>query len=50
MVRVENSELEMLEVEYFQRRKNVKEQYIEVIEIKETEKDHVMVKGVINIS
>ena len=50
MVRVENSELEMLEVEYFQRRKNVKEQYIEVIEIKETEKDRVMVKGVINIS
>ena len=40
----------MLEVEYFQRRKNVKEQYIEVIEIKETEKDRVMVKGVINIS
>ena len=50
MVRVENSELEMLEVEYFQRRKNVKEQYIEVIEIKKTEKDRVMVKGVINIS
>ena len=50
MVRVENPELEMLEVEYFQRRKNVKEQYIEVIEIKETEKDRVMVKGVINIS
>ena len=40
----------LLEHLCFQRRKDVKEQYIEVIEIKKTEKDRVMVKGVINIS